>query len=498
MLFVAAFAVGRGQAVSALATGVALGAAFALRGALRGLILRRVRESFLAATSEALVRGDVLRASPLASRSSELAVFEGLYFTDRVLSQTLPSFAGDLVASIALGALVAIGLPLRLIVIGGIALVCVAAAMVVARKLTARAVERAERAYEPVADALLASLGARLELAASGHASEFLADVRARASHWAAVAARSDRLGAFAGRAPVLAAALAVALAVVITEGLHAPLTGASLAQAAVFASVVPAFAGLARDALELTRSEAKLRPFAQLLASERAPAGGVVAPPPLPARVLWDAVSFSYTLPSGAKGPEAVSRVTVEWPARSVIVFTGPNGAGKSTCLKLLLALATPEAGTISIGGVDLFALDLDAWRRKIAYLPQRPFLPDRATVRDAIRLVARDASDETMRAALERVTLWKALVTKNAASPLDANVGALSVGQRQRLALARTLSQDAAIYLLDEPDANLDAAGIDLVAAIVRSLAQSHMVAVAAHTAQLVAAADHVVTLG
>jgi ABC-type transport system involved in cytochrome bd biosynthesis fused ATPase/permease subunit len=80
---------------------------------------------------------------------------------------------------------------------------------------------------------------------------------------------------------------------------------------------------------------------------------------------------------------------------------------------------------------------------------------------------------------------------------SPLDVRVDALSIGERQRVALARILLRDAPIVLLDEPDANLDAAGVDLVRTVVRELAQSRTVAVAAHTESLTAAADVVLRL-
>jgi ABC-type transport system involved in cytochrome bd biosynthesis fused ATPase/permease subunit len=90
-------------------------------------------------------------------------------------------------------------------------------------------------------------------------------------------------------------------------------------------------------------------------------------------------------------------------------------------------------------------------------------------------------------MTRALTRTRLLDALAGRGS-SALDVRVGELSAGQRQRLALARVLLQDAHIVLLDEPDANLDRDGIAMVRALLEELvAEGRMVAVAAHTREL-----------
>jgi ABC-type transport system involved in cytochrome bd biosynthesis fused ATPase/permease subunit len=114
---------------------------------------------------------------------------------------------------------------------------------------------------------------------------------------------------------------------------------------------------------------------------------------------------------------------------------------------------------------------------------------------VRAAILFLAPDASDERIARAIDRVGLTEALGRVGQA--LDVSVDILSVGQRQRVALARMLCRDASVFLLDEPEANLDRAGIELVAEIVRELAQDHMVIVAVHTPELLRLASYVVEL-
>jgi ABC-type transport system involved in cytochrome bd biosynthesis fused ATPase/permease subunit len=147
----------------------------------------------------------------------------------------------------------------------------------------------------------------------------------------------------------------------------------------------------------------------------------------------------------------------------------------------------------------VPLSDVDPDAWRAGVAFLPQRPYFPPRADVRAAVLWPAGDADDARVAAALDRVGLMPALRRdrEDGADPLAVKVDALSVGQRQRVALARILCRDAALFLLDEPDANLDRDGIALVAGLVRDLAARGMVAVAAHTPELLETAGQIVAL-
>lgn len=496
VLFFAALALLRQHPLRALLISATLALIFAVREVVRAHCARWAREALIRGATEALLRGDVLRASPLPEQDAEAAIFQGIYFGERLVTDVAPGLVGDLVAALVLAALLAQRLPARLVAVGLAALAAAALAIVVARRWTSRAVARADRAYVPVIEGIVAALGARLEMVASGRAAEHLADLRAETSRWAGLAMRADRLSSFAGRAPVLAAALGVTLALVAERAAHGDLDLDAFAEAAVFASAVPAFAGLARGALELTRISSKLAPYIALLDEEPAFAGGGRAPPALPADVSFRDVSYAYAgAPPAAR---ALSRVTLTCRASRVMVLTGPNGSGKSTVLRVLLGLARPTEGMVKIDQTDLFSLDLAAWRREIAYLPQRPYLPVRATVRGAIRLIARDASDTDMRDALARAGLLGALEAKREDAPLEVVVGTLSAGQRQRLALARVLAQNARVFLLDEPDANLDAAGIRRVAELVRELAPGRLVIVAAHTRELVAAADDSAEVG
>jgi ATP-binding cassette subfamily C protein CydCD len=144
----------------------------------------------------------------------------------------------------------------------------------------------------------------------------------------------------------------------------------------------------------------------------------------------------------------------------------------------------------------VDLFALDLRAWRRQIAFVPQRPFLAESLTIREALRLTLPHANERDLERAMDRVGVLDVLRAKSPKRPLDSLASTLSAGQRQRLVLARALAARTPILLLDEPDANLDAAGIELLVDLVRTREKT-AIAIAAHTRDLIAAGDQVIWL-
>ncbi|MER5394446.1 thiol reductant ABC exporter subunit CydD [Saccharopolyspora sp. NPDC002686] len=145
-----------------------------------------------------------------------------------------------------------------------------------------------------------------------------------------------------------------------------------------------------------------------------------------------------------------------------------GPSGSGKSTTMAVLLGFAEPESGTITCDGVDIADLAPGEWRRRIAWVPQRPTFTG-GTVADELAVATADQPDLS-------VHVDEALSAAAAAHLRDRRTDELSTGERQRVAVARALLRlrgEATILLLDEPTAHLDTATAHQVNAAIRRAA-------------------------
>lgn len=182
---------------------------------------------------------------------------------------------------------------------------------------------------------------------------------------------------------------------------------------------------------------------------------------------------------PDAASGTVVVRGLSVEHPGRARpapaglhlhlapgehVALVGPSGSGKSTVLAALLGFVALDPGTVTVAGVDLGTVDLAAWRRQVAWVPQLPHL-FRGTLADNLRLGAPGAGEGALARAVEAVGLgrWLGQLPRG----LDTVVGdgglGLSAGERQRLALGRALLTGAPLVLLDEPAAHLDEGTVD-----------------------------------
>lgn len=154
-----------------------------------------------------------------------------------------------------------------------------------------------------------------------------------------------------------------------------------------------------------------------------------------------------------GGTGEEILRGVDLDVPRGVVMGVIGPSGSGKSTLLRALNRLWEPAPGAVLLDGADVRGLDVCALRRRVGMLFQVPAMFD-GTVADNVRygpqLRGNKLTEAQVKSLLSLADLDHALSSKPASE--------LSVGQAQRVALARTLANDPEVLLLDEPTSALD----------------------------------------
>ncbi|HJU37626.1 MAG TPA: ABC transporter ATP-binding protein [Gaiellaceae bacterium] len=207
---------------------------------------------------------------------------------------------------------------------------------------------------------------------------------------------------------------------------------------------------------------------------------------------LAFHGVSYSYD----ARTP-TLTDVTFEVSAGETIGVIGPSGAGKSTLAQLLLRLREPDAGQYLVNGVPAHSLHMDDWTRLVAYVPQTPQLIY-ASVADNIGYY-RDVPRTEIQRAAELAGIHDDIVRWS--DGYDTIVGpraaAVSVGQAQRICLARALVLRPKVLVLDEPTSALDPTSERLIQASLTALRGSLTLFVIAHRLSTLDICDRVIVL-
>jgi ATP-binding cassette subfamily C protein len=318
-------------------------------------------------------------------------------------------------------------------------------------------------------------------------------------------AARRNQVAYQRSRATELALLqLVAAAAAAVTLYVAVKVLRVSLAEALV---LILAYARLLQAAFralgnwrQLTGAVGALAGYEGTLALCRSAAEQVAAvAPALPVpRAAIRLVGVSVRHDDAGIGRAVLDGIDAVLPARRITAVVGPSGAGKSTLADVVSGLIAPEDGGMFIDDVPLPPEARGAWRRRVAVVPQDPFL-FHDTIAANLRMARPDADVATLWQALEEAAA--ADFVRRLPEGLETVVGdrgaRLSGGERQRIVLARALLRRPDLLVLDEATASLDGETEAAVATTLAALRDRCTVLVVAHRPSTVRAADHVLFL-
>ena len=234
-------------------------------------------------------------------------------------------------------------------------------------------------------------------------------------------------------------------------------------------------------------------RVFDILDATEERRASAGTLQQPVRGEIHYENVGFSY-------GAERVTLKNISLHAKpgEKIALVGPTGSGKSTLVNLLPAFYEASSGKITIDGQDITGISLGSLREHISVVSQEAFLFN-GTVRENILYGKLDATEEELMSAARAANCHEFI--SNLPEGYDSRVGErgvkLSVGEKQRVSIARALLKDAPILILDEATASVDTATEKLIQEALERLMTNRTSFVIAHRLSTIRDADQILVL-
>ncbi|TYB39048.1 thiol reductant ABC exporter subunit CydC [Micromonospora sp. AP08] len=413
---------------------------------------------------------------------------------DLLLRVLVPGAAAALVSLLAVGSAALISPPAAGVLAVGL-LVAGVALPVLAAGLTRRAADEvAPLRGALAADAVDLTHGAA-DLAAFGATRTALAAAEARGGRLARLERRLAATGFAVDAAGVLVGGLTAAAVVVVAlrAGVGGVLVGVLAVGALATVEVALALVGAARQRTQLRAGLARV---ADLLTDAGEPAPTAPAEPaPGGHDVRFEDVTVRYR--EGAA--PALAGVDLDLPAGRRVAVVGPSGAGKSTLAAVLTGAVHPDAGRVTVDGVDVSGFPDEELPRLVGGLLAEAYV-FHATVRENL-LLGRPRADETELTAATRAAgllEWVTSQPQGWNTVVGEQGGQLSGGQRQRLALARALLAAPPVLVLDEPTEGLDPTAADAVlASALAATPAGHSVLLISHRLSGLAGLDEIVVL-
>lgn len=299
--------------------------------------------------------------------------------------------------------------------------------------------------------------------------------------------------------APVADLVLAVGGGLVLFVGVvrvvgGAVTLGTLLVVLSYVASLYGPVRGMTRLSGTLAKGAASRERLLELLHGEEPVADtGTREAPQLSEALTLRGVRFGYE-----PGAPVLDGVDLTLRRGETVCLMGRSGAGKSTLLGLVLRLYEPDAGALLLDGVDLREFTVGSLRKRLALVPQEPWLLD-GTIRDNIAFGRPAVTDPEIRQAARAALVddFVRTLPSGYETPVGEGGVRLSGGQRRRLAIARAIVRDTDVLLLDEPTSDLDATSASAVLAALRRASAGRTALLVTHDLAVAALADRVVVL-
>jgi len=477
----------------------------ALAGGASSRAIRSIRPVIFRALASA-ARRQPYSVGKLSHAEVESEIARGAPWVEAHIAKTLPGLIGNLLAFPIIAVLSAqqIGIEPTLAGLAALAIACAVGALGLRWSIGLGKV--AWRRYHDVSRLMERGVRGAGELRVHGLGERYERAVLDRVSDWTRLERRASAAGVVSAWSIPAVTIGVVAVMMSALGGMPPRAVAAAVVHAGrgvvvgglLVLSSLPVLLGLARTLSQLGSQRASLELLERFVARQLPERGATASSTPIGTIRVRNAI-LRYPASTDPSDPVLEIQAQLEWRPGVALALQGPTGAGKTSVLHLVAGLVEPMAGSVEVEQ-GARTVGPDALVGNLVYVPQQAYFDDLETVREAIRFMAPDASDQDILRLLRKLTPGNEVLPAD----LERTVGSLSAGQRRVVAITRGLLRSAPLLMIDEPELNLDPATCSALAGVLRGVKGQRRLLIATHDETLASVADvvaqfdgHLVTL-